>query len=302
MDKVFEIDGKQVKVSNYDKVFWPEKGITKGDLIEYYLKYADLILPYIKDRPQSLNRFPNGVYGESFYQKNVESHPEWVRTEKIWSDGNEDYINYVICNDKATLIYLINLGCIDLNVWNSRVDALDAPDFLVLDLDPEDIGFGAVVKSVKEIEKIFKKLEISAYPKTSGATGIHIYVPIKRGPTYEQIKELARAFAILVNKSLPEITSIERIPSKRQQKVYIDFLQNRRGSTMAAPFTVRPVESASVSMPIAWEEIDEKLSPENFTIFNAPSEIKKHQKLFEKTLKEGVDFEDIVSRLSGSFN
>lgn len=297
MDKEIEIEGKRLKLTNLDIIFFPKENITKGDLIDYYSEIAEYILPYLKDRPQSLNRFPNGINGESFYQKNVETHPDWARTEKIWSEGNQDYINYIICNDKATLLYLINLGCIDLNVWNSRLGSLEYPDFLVIDLDPEDISFEKVVEVANEIKKLLQGLDVTSYVKTSGASGLHIQIPLGAKYSYEQIRDFAKILVMLVNKKLPDITSIERMPAKRQKRVYLDFLQNRMGSTMAAPFSVRPKPGATVSMPLDWSEVNRALTPQKFNIKNASQEIGKRINIFKPTLQEGTDIEKVLQKI-----
>lgn len=298
MDKEVVLGGHHLKLTNFEKIFWPHQKITKGDLLIYYQNIAQDILPYLHNRPQSLNRFPNGVEGGSFYQKNVETAPAWVKTERVWSDGNQEYINYVICNDEATLLYLINLGCIDLNIWNSRLGTLNNPDFLVLDLDPEDIEFEAVLLVAQEINRIFQKLKCQTYVKTSGASGLHIFLPLKPRYTYDQVKELARAIALLVNKKLPTISSLERLPGKRQGKVYIDYLQNRQGATMASIFSVRPRAEANISMPVTWQEVKSGLCPENFPFPEAQKEVEKRKKIFlPLLLGEGYELEMVIAGL-----
>lgn len=261
--------GKQIlKLTNQQKIYWPEEKITKGDLISYYDKISDFILPYLKDRPQSLHRFPNGIKDAGFYQKDIDKDkvPEWLRTEKVFSESNSKYIDYLICNDKATLLYMANLGCIEMHPWNSRIKTPENPDWLVIDLDPEDIAFKEVVKAAIETRKFLESLEVESYCKTSGSTGLHIYVPLAAKYDYEIAKNFAQVVATHVNEILPATTSILRMPAKRKKRVYLDFLQNRRGQTLAAPYSVRPRPGATVSTPLLWEEVTARLDVSKFTI------------------------------------
>jgi bifunctional non-homologous end joining protein LigD len=237
-----------LKLTNQNKIYFPESGITKGDLINYYSEISSLILPYLKDRPQSMNRFPNGIGKESFYQKDVDPKtvPAWVKTEKIYSESNDKDINYLICNDKATLILMANMGCIEINPWNSRIPKLLNPDWLVIDLDPEKISFKEVVRAAQEVRKVLDELEVESYCKTSGATGLHIYVTLGAKYNYDVAKEFAELIAQLTHERLPQTTSVLRLPSKRQGKIYLDFLQNRKGQTLAAPYSARPKPGAPV--------------------------------------------------------
>jgi bifunctional non-homologous end joining protein LigD len=297
-DKELDVNGKKVKLTNLDKVYWPEDGYTKEDLIEYYRSIAKYILPYLKNRPESLHRFPNGIYEGRFYQKNVEKHPDWVRTEPVWSESTNEYINFVICNDEATLVYLANLGCIEMNVWSSALPNLENPSFLVIDLDPEDIDFDFVIEAALVVKEIFDSLGVKSYPKTSGATGMHIFVPLKGKYSYEQVKQFAKIIAIMAHQKLPETTSIERMPEKRQGKVYIDFLQNNMGATMASVYSVRPKPGATVSTPLKWEEVKKGLRPTDFTIKNIGKRLGKVGDLFAPVLKDGVDLAKILKKLS----
>ena len=198
-----------------------DEKITKGELVNYYAEVADVILPYLKNRPQSLHRFPNGIKAPGFYQKDLDTKtsPKWLKTEKIFSESTGQNIDYLICNDKATLLYMANLGCIEVHPWNSRLEAMDKPDWLVIDLDPEDIGFGAVIKTALATKKICDRLEFDCYCKTSGATGLHIYIPLGAKYSYDVARNTAHLIAQQVNHLLPAITSLERQPKKRQKKV-----------------------------------------------------------------------------------
>lgn len=297
-DMVAKIDGKELRLSNLDKIYFPKEKITKGEVIDYYQKIAPYILPYLKDRPESLNRHPGGIKGPSFFQKDIDHQaPTWVTTHKIYSESNEDFINYLVCNDKATLVYMANLGCIEINPWFSRIEHLDKPDYAVLDLDPEAIGFDKVIEVALQTHKILDKLKIPNYCKTSGATGMHIYVPLGAKYSYEQAKTFMHLIGMLVNKKLPEITSLERMPKKRQKKVYLDFLQNRKGQTLAAPYSLRPKEGATVATPLLWNEVKKGLTPQKFNIKNIFSRLKQKGDLFKPVLGKGVDLQAVLNKI-----
>jgi bifunctional non-homologous end joining protein LigD len=288
-----------LKLTNQNKIYFPESGITKGDLINYYAEISSLILPYLKDRPQSMNRFPNGINQQSFYQKDVDRKmvPNWVRTEKIYSESNDKDINYLICNDKATLVLMANMGCIEINPWNSRVPELLNPDWLVIDLDPEKISFKEVVKAAQEVHKVLDELEVDSYCKTSGATGLHIYVPLAAKYNYDVAKEFAELIAHMAHERLPKTTSIIRQPAKRQGKVYLDFLQNRKGQTLAAPYSVRPKPGATVSTPLEWGEVTEKLDPSDFTIKNILKRLDKKGDIWKPVIGKGVNILNVLKSL-----
>ena len=237
-DHDLEVGKVTLHLTNQNKIYFPDDHITKGDIVNYYGEISSLILPYLKDRPQSMNRFPNGIKGQSFYQKDIdlEKSPSWIKTKKIYSESNKEYIDYLVCNDKATLIYMANLGCIEINPWNSRVTHVHEPDWMVIDLDPEKIDFEHVVTVALEVKKLMDELDTPCYCKTSGATGLHIYIPLAAKYDYDTVKTFAHVVAHTINTRLPDITSIERMPKRRKHKVYVDFLQNRRGQTLAAPY------------------------------------------------------------------
>ena len=241
-----KIGGVTLHLTNQQKIYWLEEGITKGELVDYYDKIAPIMLPYLKDRPQSMRRHPNGITGPDFFQKDidVEKVPSWLTTKRIYSTSNKAYIDYLICNNKATLMYMANLGCIEINPWNSRISKPDNPDWIVIDLDPEDIPFSEVIKTANTVRKVFEELEIESYPKTSGSRGIHIYIPLAAKYDYEIARTFAQLIAQRVHDRLPDITSIVRSPSKRQKKVYLDYLQNSKGQTLAAPYSLRPKPGA----------------------------------------------------------
>ena len=287
-------------LTNQDKIYFPDDRITKGDIVNYYRDVASLMLPYLKDRPQSMNRFPNGIKGPGFFQKDidVEKSPDWIKTEKVFSESTKEYIDYLICNDKATLMYMANLGCIEINPWNSQISKPEYPDWMVIDLDPEKIDFIHVVTVALEVKSLMDEYEVPCYCKTSGATGLHIYVPLNAKYDYDTVKAFAHVVAHIINSRLPEITSLERLPKRRQHKIYVDFLQNRRGQTLAAPYSVRPRPGATVSTPLEWKEVNKKLDPKTFTIKNILKRVEKKGDLWKPVIGKGINLEKIIRELN----
>jgi bifunctional non-homologous end joining protein LigD len=290
----------KVAFSHLDKVFFPKHNYTKGDMVHYYESVADYILPYLKDRPLSLNRQPNGITGESFYQKNMEHLPDWVRYKDIFSDSNDKDLRWMVGDKLDSLLYMVQLGCIEINPWNSRVQHLDHPDWLVIDLDPEGVTFKDVITVAQTVKQVCDEWGIATLPKTSGKTGIHIYVPLGAKYTYEQTKNLAHLIALEVNKRQPKLTSVERLPKKRPNRIYLDFLQNREGQTLAAPYSLRPTPDASVSTPLHWDEVIPKLKPTDFTIKNIHRRLSHTGDLWKPILEKGVDIQRILKHLEAT--
>ncbi|MCZ0933914.1 MAG: DNA ligase D [Gemmatimonadetes bacterium] len=270
---------EELPLSNLDKVFWPEEGYTKGDLIAYYRDIAPWLLKFLKDRPLVLTRYPDGIDGKSFFQKNAPGfQPEWVRTEAIWSEGSERDIHYFIADDPATLVFVANLGAIPLHVWASRVGSLDRPDWCLLDLDPkhkrdgEEVyaRFEDVVEVARTIGDMCDEIGLPSYPKTSGSSGIHVMIPLGGQLDYEQSRTLALLLAKAVAAEIPDRATVVRNPAGRDGKIYIDYVQNGRGRLVVAPYSVRPRAGATVSAPLAWAEVGEGLSMEDFTIRAMP--------------------------------
>ncbi len=292
------IADRKVRLTNVDKVLWPEEGVTKGDVIDYYRRIAPFILPYLKDRPEALHRFPDGISGEAFYQKNVGHQvPPWVRTTAIRTEAGGKETVFLLCQDEATLIYMANLGCIEINPWHSRIDHLDLPDFVVFDLDPLDISFREVVRAAVVTRDVLSEIGVECYCKTSGATGLHIYVPLGANYSYEQSAQFARLINLLVHGRLPETTSLERDPRRRPAKVYLDYLQNRRGQTLVAPYSIRPRKGAPVSTPLLWREVDEHLDPGMFTINSTLDRLQQTGDLWQGVLGPAIDMSECLSRL-----
>ncbi len=292
------VNDEKVKLTNLDKVFWPDEGYTKGDLIDYYRTVAPFILPYLKDRPESLNRHPDGITGENFFQKNMDHRvPGWIETVRIRSESSNRDLVYLVCQDTATLIWMANLGCIEINPWHSRVRHLEEPDYLVLDLDPLDIPFPEVVKAATVTHEVLEEIGAESFCKTSGATGLHIYVPLGARYSDDQAQQFAHLVNLLVHTRLPATTSVERSPEKRKGKVYLDFLQNGRGQTLAAAYAVRPRKGATVSTPLKWEEVNKGLDPTRFTIRSIGSRLERVGDLWKDTLGPGIDMERCLERL-----
>ena len=292
---------KKVEFTNLDKVFWPEEGYTKGDVIDYYNTVYPHIIKYMKDRPESLFRMPNGINEKGFFHKDAGLNaPKWVKHIPLFSESAAKDINYIICNDRPTLLYLANLGCIEMNPWNSRLKNLDKPDYLVMDLDPSEKNtFDQVIETANVIKQILDKAGAVSFPKTSGATGIHVYVPLGAKYTYEQAKDFAHMIATMAQEQLPGFTTLERSLSKRGKgNLYIDYLQNRKGQTLACAYSLRPKPGATISTPLEWKEVKSGLHPSNFTFKNIMSRIEKKGDLFSGVLLKGVDMSKCIKKLS----
>lgn len=292
------VNGIDLSFTNLDKKFWPEKGIRKLDVINYYSRVADFILPYLKDRPQSLKRNPEGIKKKGFFQKNMPSSiPDWLRTVSVESE--EKTINYLLCNDRQTLLFMANWGCIEINPWNSQVASKDKPTYLVIDLDPNEIGFDKIVHVALKVREVLDVAGIPGYPKTSGASGMHVYVPLGGLYTYDQARNFAEIIVNYTRRICPEYTSLERSPSKRKNKVYLDYLQNRRAQTVAAPYCLRPVEEATVATPLFWDElIPDKLRPTMFTTRTILKRLERYGDIFKPVLTDKIDMADALKKLS----
>ena len=288
----------EVKITNAGKVFWPVEGYTKGDLIAYYDAVAPLLIPYLTDRPLVLTRYPDGVEGKSFFQKDAPAFvPAWVRTERIYSKDAERDIDYFIVNNAETLTYVVNLGTIPLHLWASRLGSLDRPDWLVLDLDPKGAPFTDVVKVARELHNILEELRVPSYAKTSGSTGLHILVPLGARYTYEEARNFARLLALLGIEAAPDVATLARPIHTRGGKVYIDFGQNGHGRTIVAPLSVRPLPGATVSCPLRWEEVTARLDPSRFAIKTVSKRFAKIRDPLAPILTEGLDMAAAIARI-----
>ncbi len=292
------VAGRNFKITNLDKIFWPEDGYTKEDLIKYYTEIAPYILPHLNHRPLVFTRFPNGIQGKSFYQKNAPQHlPEWVKTYPWFSSESNRTINFILAEEPATLAWLANQACLEIHPWLSSIDAIDYPDFLVIDLDPSK---GSTYQDIKQIAKVVQelldKLNLRSYLKTSGSQGLHIYVPVFNENTYAEIRSFGQQIAGMVCNVLPDIATIERTVSKRGKKVYIDYMQNVQGKTLSCVYSVRPRPGAPVSTPLKWEEIDAYI-PQDFTIKSIFPRLKQQGDLFKEVLTDKQSLKEAKSRL-----
>ena len=265
-----------VQFTNLDKVFWPDDKYTKGDLIAYYRAIAPWMLPYLRGRPLVLTRFPDGITGKSFFQKDAPAYAQqFVRTVTIWSEDSQRELDYFVCDDTASLEYIANMAAIPLHVWSSRVETLATPDWCILDLDPKGAPFTDVVAVARALRALCEEISLPTYVKTSGSSGLHVLVPLGRQVTYEQSRTLGGLLARVVAAELPEIATVTRQVSRRGGKVYLDYVQNGHGRLLVAPFSVRPLPGAPVSMPLEWREVTPKLDIRKFTIRTAPVRLKK---------------------------
>jgi bifunctional non-homologous end joining protein LigD len=294
----------QVAFTNLDKVFWPADGYTKGDMIAYYEGVADWLLPYLKDRPVVLTRYPDGIDGKSFFQKDAPVYaPSWLRLETMWSEHAEREIRYFVLDDVESLLYVANMGTIPLHVWSSRVAALERPDWCILDLDPKGAPLKHVVEIARHLHELCEDVGLTNFVKTSGSTGLHVLIPLGARYTYEQSRTLAELLARFAAKSLPEIATIVRSVSDRDGKVYVDFLQNGHGRLLVSPFCVRPLPGAPVSMPLEWSQINGRLKLERFNIRSARKWLAKHGDPLSDVLATSSDMlaalESLTRRLAG---
>jgi bifunctional non-homologous end joining protein LigD len=299
--QVRKVNGHELKFTNLSKLYWPEDKVSKRDMFNYYYQVADYILPYLKDRPMSLNRFPGGIHGQSFYQKDVKGKaPEWADTFPYTTGDGEDK-EYLLGNDDAALLWMASLGCIEMNPWFSRSQSPDNPDYCVIDLDPDKNTFDQVIHVAQIVKEVLDKMEVPGYAKTSGSTGMHIYIPLGAKYSYDQSQMFAKIIVNLVHQQVPEFTSLERIVANRKGKMYLDFLQNRPGATIAGPYSLRPKPGATVSMPLDWEEVKPGMTMKDFTIFNALDRLKERGDLFKGVLGKGIDLSKAIENAKKEF-
>jgi len=294
-----KIGGRELKLTNQDKIYWPDENISKGQVLEYYQKVYKYIGRYLKDRPQSLRRNPNGIRDGGFFHKDAgDIAPSWMKTFKINSGTEGKKIDYLICNDRASLAFMNNLGCIEINPWNSSLGSINKPDYMIMDIDPSDNNtFEQVIETALVIKDLLDKAGAKSYCKTSGSTGIHIYIPLKAQYTYTQIKGFAKGLASLTQQQLPETTTIERPLNKRKGRIYIDYLQNRRGQTLACAYSLRPKPGATVSAPLEWKEVKSGLTVQQFDINNIFKRLEKKGDLFSAVLSGKTDLVKCAKKL-----
>jgi bifunctional non-homologous end joining protein LigD len=300
--QVRKVCGHDLKFTNLSKIYWPEDKVTKRDMFNYYYQVGEFIMPYLKDRPMSLNRFPGGIHGPSFYQKDVKGKaPDWVKTFPYTTSEGE-HKEYLVGTDEASLLWMASLGCIEMNPWFSRAQSPDNPDYCVIDLDPDKNTFDQVIEAAQEVKKVLDAIDVPSYCKTSGSTGMHIYIPLGAKYDYDQSQMFARIIVNIVHKQIPDYTSLERMVAKRNGKMYLDFLQNRPGATIAGPYSLRPKIGATVSMPLHWDEVKPGLTMKHFTIFNSIDRVRAEGDLFKGVLNKGIDLEKTIKKAQSIFN
>ncbi len=291
-------DASDVPISNPDKIYFPKEKISKGDVVDYYNRMSGLILPFMQDRPQSLRRNPNGITDNGFFQKNMEGKvPDFVKTRKIKSDSKSESIKWMLCQNRETLLYMANLGCIEINPWSSRVGSLNNPDYIIFDLDPNKASAADLVVTAKKVHEILELIGVKGFLKTSGGKGLHVYIPVLPKYSYGQTREFSLLISQMVHRDLPDITSLERMPDKRIGKVYLDFLQNGRGKTMACVYSLRPREGAGVSTPLEWEELTPEFDPGQFNYFTIGKRLEEKGDLWKDFFKNPTDLRAILKNL-----
>jgi bifunctional non-homologous end joining protein LigD len=274
-DLLIQIGRERVSVTSLDRIYWPEQKFTKFDLLSYYLTVADRIMPYLKDRPAILQRWPRGIKAPMFFQQDLESAPDFIKTERLTNQEGRQ-LDYAVYSTTASLIHFVNLGTIEQHQWHSTIKHLDKPDWIAIDLDPKSAPWQNVLDVALVVKEVADEIGLKAFPKTSGSSGVHIYVPLKPANDYSRVAEFARLFASEVAGRAPRIATVERAIAKRKAtQVYVDWMQNARGKSLASVFTARAKPGATVSMPLTWKQISQGITISDFTIANVPALLKK---------------------------
>jgi len=285
--------------THLDKIFWPTEHLTKGDVIRYYDRIADVILPYLRNRPMVLNRHPNGIRGKSFFQKNVDPRhlPPFIKTVAVRARSTGQNVHYVVCNNKRTLLYLANLGCIEMHPWNSRTSSIHNPDFMSLDLDPGGNPFGDVVKVARAVRDVIDAAGGRSLVKTSGKTGIHVIVPLRARHDFADVRATAKTIAGLVNRRLPNLTTRRPNAGRRSHKIYIDYVRNSIGQTLAAPYSLRAFPAATVSTPLAWHDLSKSTRPSRYTLRTIFRRFNRQGDIWQSAFRHSVNLERLANRL-----
>lgn len=301
-EAMVDVDGHRLKLTNLDKTYFPKDGWKKRDLLAFYDAVSEWLLPHLKDRPLSLKRYPNGIADEFFFQKNASNHfPDWMRCEPISEHGGLKLNHYPLANDRASLLYLTNLGCIDQNPWMSRIGNLDHPDWMLLDLDPVETSFDQIIEATLLVREVLTDVGLKGYPKTTGGDGMHIYVPLEPQYSFEQVRSFAEIIAHLAIDRAPDIFTTPRSVDKRKkERVYFDYLQIGTGKTIAAPYVIRAYDGAPVATPLDWKEVKRGLRPHDFRIDNSVKRFESVGDLFRPVLEGGQRLEDALERVGGS--
>ncbi|HYK20774.1 MAG TPA: non-homologous end-joining DNA ligase [Pyrinomonadaceae bacterium] len=274
-DLILKVGREQVSVTSLDRIYWPDEKLTKFDLLTFYLKVADHIMPYLQDRPAILQRWPRGINAPMFFQQDLDTAPEFIKTARLTNQEGRQ-LDYGVYSTTASLLHFVNIGAIEQHPWHSTVKRLDKPDWIAIDLDPKKAPWENVLQVALIVKEVADEVGLEAFPKTSGSSGIHIYVPLKPANEYDKVAEFARLFASEVARRAPRIATIERTIAKRKStQVYVDWMQNARGKSLAAAFTARAKPGATVSMPLEWKQISKGVQIKDFTIVNVPELLKK---------------------------
>jgi bifunctional non-homologous end joining protein LigD len=280
-DVTVDVDGERISLTSLDRTYWPTEKLTKFDLLCYYLKISSYIMPFLKDRPAILQRYPRGIKAPMFFQQDTSTAPSFIKTVKLVNQEGRE-VNYSVYTTVGSLLHFVNLGTIEQHPWHSTLKHLDKPDYLMLDLDPKQAPWENVLQVALVCKEVFDELGVPAFPKTSGSSGIHVYLPLKPKHDYRKVAVIAEGLAAEVARRAPKIATIQRSLAKRQkQQVYVDALQNARGKTIAAAYSARARDGATVSMPLTWKQIEKGVRISDFTIENAPSLLRKHGDLWK---------------------
>jgi len=274
-DLIVKIGREQVSVTSLDRIYWPDEKLTKFDLLCFYLKVADHILPYLKDRPAILQRWPRGIRAPMFFQQDLESAPEFIKTKRLTNQEGRE-LDYAVFSTIGSVIHFVNLGNIEQHPWHSTIKHLDKPDWIAIDLDPKSAPWENVLQVALVVKQVADEIGLEVFPKTSGSSGLHVYIPLKPVNNYEQAGEFARLLATEVARRAPQIATVERTIAKRKStQVYVDWMQNARGKSLASVFTARAKPKATVSMPLTWKQVSQGVKISDFTITNVPELLKK---------------------------
>jgi len=290
-DLILEIAGERVSLTSLDRIYWPDERITKFDLLCYYLHIERFIMPFLKDRPAILQRYPRGIKAPMFFQQDLESAPAFVKTARLTNQEGRQ-LDYAVFTTIGSLLHFVNLGTIEQHPWHSTVKHLDKPDYFMLDLDPKAAPWENVLDVALVCKEAFDELGLPAFPKTSGSSGIHIYLPLKPKYDYRKVAAVAKALANEVAQRAPKIATTQRSLAKRQkQQVYVDAMQNARGKTIAAPYSARAKPGATVSMPLTWKQIEKGVKISDFTIKNLPGLVKKNGDVWKEFFDKRQELE-----------
>jgi bifunctional non-homologous end joining protein LigD len=274
-DLIVKVGREEVSVTSLDRIYWPDEKLTKFDLLTFYLKVADYIMPYLQDRPAILQRYPRGIKAPMFFQQDLDSAPEFIKTARLTNQEGRQ-LDYGVYSTVGSLLHFVNLGTIEQHPWHSIVKRLDKPDWIAIDLDPKRAPWENVLQVALMVKEVADEVGLEVFPKTSGSSGIHIYVPLKPTNEYDKVAEFARLFASEVAQRAPKIATVERTIAKRKStQVYVDWMQNARGKSLAAIFTARAKPKAPVSMPLTWKQVEKGVKITDFTITNVPDLLKK---------------------------